>query len=148
MRLPISSSSKDAIISTSRRTSGSSRSISIFFFVFSTLFNTSARASVSILDKMAAAFFTSISFIYSAAFSSSVYSKISESISVSRIRYSLHRSGTVRSGSTSARSFSWKSSRQPSSHNGRRGVAADDLQNFFGIILYSFLHSFILRFFA
>ena len=109
MRLPISSSSKDAIISTSRRTSGSSRSISIFFFVFSTLFNTSARASVSILDKMAAAFFTSISFRYSAAFSSSVYSKISESISVSRIRYSLHRSCTVSTGSTSARSFSWKS---------------------------------------
>ena len=104
--LPISSSSKDAIISTSRRTSGSSRSISIFFFVFSTLFNTSARASVSILDKIAAAFFTSISFRYSAAFSSSVYSKISESISVSRIRYSLHRSCTVSFGITSARSFS------------------------------------------
>ena len=109
MRLPISSSSKEAIISISWRTSSSINSNSNFFLALSILWRTSTRASVSIRERMAAPFFTSISFTYSAALSESVYSKTSDSIFRSRIRYSLQRSWTVSLGIASAMSLAWKS---------------------------------------
>ena len=107
--LPISSSSKERIISISFRTCSSRSWIRSLRFSLSICFKTSARASVSILERMAAAFFTSISSRYFTVSSSSRYSKTSASILLSRIRYSLLRSAVLNSLNTSARSFSWKS---------------------------------------
>ena len=105
--LPISSSSKEAITAISSLVSASVSSISSALFSFGIIFRTSITASVSILERIFAAFLTSISSRYSAAGFSSICSKISESISVSRIRQIFLLSSMVRSGNTSARSFSW-----------------------------------------
>ena len=107
IQLPISSSSKEAITATLFLASSSMSSIRSARFSFGSIFRTSTTASVSIPERMDAAFLMSISFKYPAASRSSMCSKISEIMSVSRTRQTLCRSTTVNSGKTSARSFSW-----------------------------------------
>ena len=103
--LPISSSSKEAMIAISFLASSSINSIRRFFFSFGIICRTSTTASVSIADRIAAAFLISISSRYSAAACSSICSKISESMSRSRILQIFLLSVIFSCGNTSARSF-------------------------------------------
>jgi len=103
--LPISSSSKEAMIAISFLASSSINSIRRFFFSFGIICRTSTTASVSIADRIAAAFLISISSRYSAAACSSICSKMSESMSRSRILQIFLLSEIFSCGNTSARSF-------------------------------------------
>ena len=103
--LPISSSSKEAMIAISFLASSSINSIRRFFFSFGIICRTSTTASVSIADRIAADFLISISSRYSAAACSSICSKMSESMSRSRILQIFLLSVIFSCGNTSARSF-------------------------------------------
>ena len=92
MRLPISSSSKDAIKRISLRISGESESMISERFSFWISLRIFAAESVSSIDTTADAFLRSISFKYAPASSSSRCSSASAIISAEQIRYSFFRS--------------------------------------------------------